>query len=66
MKRKFLNILTLASVLTLIGFLMDGDAKEPSMLLRFTEFFGMVGITFLLITTLYFGSGLVYKTIRRA
>jgi hypothetical protein len=45
---------------------MDGDAKEPSMLLRFTEFFGMVGITFLLISMFYFGSGLVYKTIRKA
>ncbi len=44
---------------------MDGDAKEPSMLLRFTEFFGMVGITFLLVSTFYFGSGLVYKTIRK-
>ncbi|THF49944.1 MULTISPECIES: hypothetical protein [Flavobacterium] len=66
MKRKFLNILALSSILTLIGFLMDGDAKEPSMLLRFTEFFGMVGIIFLLVSTFYFGSGLVYKTIRKA
>ncbi|MEO4006673.1 MULTISPECIES: hypothetical protein [unclassified Flavobacterium] len=66
MKRKILNIFALSATLTLIGFLMDGDTKEPNMLLRFTEFFGMAGLTFLLIATCYFGSGLVYKTIRKA
>ncbi len=65
MKRKLLNIFALSSTLTTIGFLMDGDAKEPSMLLRFMEFFGMVGITFLVASTFYFGSGLVYKAIRK-
>lgn len=38
MKRKLLNILTVSSVITTLGFVMDGDQKEPSMLMRFIEF----------------------------
>jgi hypothetical protein len=54
MKRTFLNILTVSSIITTIGFLMDGDVKEPSMLMRFVEFFGMIGIVFLLVSSVYF------------
>lgn len=39
MKRNFLNILTFALIVTTIGFIIDSDAKEPSMLMRFVEFF---------------------------
>lgn len=66
MKRKILNILAVSSIITTIGFLMDGDAKDPSMLMRFTEFFGMVGIVFILITTFYFATNFVYRNIQRA
>jgi hypothetical protein len=65
MKKKFLNILVISSILTTIGFLMDGDAKEPSILVRFAEFFGMVGILFLLISTIYFVSTFVFKSFQR-
>ena len=53
MKKKLLNILTIAAILTTIGFLMDGDAKEPSMTMRFVEFILMLGITFTLISLVY-------------
>ena len=53
MKKKLLNILTIAAVFTTIGFLMDGDAKEPSMTKRFVEFIIMLGITFTLISLVY-------------
>ena len=56
MKKKFLTILTISFVITTIGFLMDGDAKVPSMMLRLTEFLLMLGILFLLLSGLYFGS----------
>lgn len=54
MKKKLLNILTVASIITTIGFIMDGDAKESSVLLRFFEFFMMIGIVFTLISIIYF------------
>lgn len=65
MKKKLLNILLFSSVLTTIGFLMDGDAKEPSMLMRFAEFFGMIGILFLVISTIYFPLNFAFKKIQR-
>lgn len=53
MKRKLLNILTLSAIITTIGFLMDGDIKEPSMAMRFTEFFAMMTMIFLAISAIY-------------
>jgi len=32
---------------------MDGDVKEPSMAMRFTEFFAMMTMLFLAITAIY-------------
>lgn len=54
MKKTLFNILTVASIVTTIGFIMDGDAKEPSVLLRFFEFFMMIGVVFALISIIYF------------
>lgn len=65
MKRIFLNILTTSAILTTIAFLMDGDIKETNMLMRFTEFFGMMGIIFILISTFYFTSNLIFKNLQR-
>ncbi|MBD3581866.1 hypothetical protein [Flavobacterium selenitireducens] len=65
MKKAIFNILTASAILATIGFLMDGDAKEPSMFLRFAEFFGMVGLLFGLIATVYFPSRFVYANIRK-
>ena len=53
MKRKILNIFTVSAIITTIGFLMDGDVKEPSMAMRFTEFFAMMTMLFLAITAIY-------------
>jgi hypothetical protein len=63
MKKSALNILFIASVIVFVGFLMDSDPKEPSMLMRFVEFFGMTGIVFLLISMIYYPSIFVYKKI---
>lgn len=66
MKRKLLNILTVSSVITTLGFVMDGDQKEPSMLMRFIEFFAMITIVFLLVSFFYFTSKFVLKNIQKA
>lgn len=66
MKRKLLNILTVSSIITTIGFIMDGDPVEPSMLMRFLEFFAMIGIVSLLVSFVYFTSTFIFKNIQRA
>ncbi|MGO1752137.1 MAG: hypothetical protein ACTHYV_06550 [Psychroflexus sp.] len=64
MKKKIRNIAILSSALTTVGFLMDGDIKEPSMLMRFTEFFGMFIILFILIAPIYFFGQFLFKRMR--
>jgi len=54
MKKTLLNILTASAIITTIGYIMDGDAKEPSMMMRFVEFILMIGIVFLLISVVNF------------
>lgn len=66
MKRKLLNILTVSSIITTFGVVADGDPTEPSMLMRFVEFFVMIGIIFSLISIIYFTSTFIRKNIRRA
>ena len=66
MKNKLLNILTIASVLTIIGFLMDGDVKEPNMTMRFVEFIIMLGITFIFISLVYFMFDFAKKSFLKA
>ncbi len=66
MKRKLLNILTVSSIITTLGVVADGDPTEPSMLMRFVEFFAMIGIIFSLISIIYFTSTFIRKNIRRA
>lgn len=53
MKKTNLNILVVALLVTIVGFLMDGDVKEPSMLMRFVEFFMMTGILFAVFSIFY-------------
>lgn len=53
MKKTNLNILAVALLVTIVGFLMDGDVKEPSMLMRFVEFFMMTGILFAVFSIFY-------------
>lgn len=66
MKRKILNILSVASIITTIGLIMDGDPVEPSMFMRFVEFFAMIGIVSLLVSFIYFSSAFIFKNIKRA
>lgn len=53
MKKTNLNILAVTLFVTIVGFLMDGDVKEPSMLMRFVEFFMMTGILFTIFSIFY-------------
>ena len=66
MKKKILNILTVALAITTIGFISDGDVKEPNVLMRFFEFFMMTGIVFTLISIIYFSYAFVKKNILKA
>ena len=66
MKKKILNILTIASIITTIGFIADGDIREPSVLMRFFEFFMMTGIVFTLISIIYFSYAFAKKNIMKA
>ncbi len=65
MKRKTLNILTASAIITTIGFLMDGDMKEPSMTMRFTEFFAMMTMLFLAISAIYLPVNSLTKRLQR-
>lgn len=65
MKRKLLNIFTVSAIITTIGFLMDGDVKEPSMTMRFTEFFAMMMILFLAISVIYLPINSLTKKLQR-
>ena len=66
MKKKFLTLLTIAFVITTIGFIADGDVKEPNVLMRFFEFFMMTGIVFTLISIFYFSYAFAKKNILKA
>ena len=44
MKRTFLNILALASVITTTGLLLDSDPIEPNVLMRFVEYLAILTI----------------------
>lgn len=46
MSKRNLNILIVSIGITIFGFLMDGDVKEPSTIMRFIEFFAMIAIVF--------------------
>jgi len=65
MKRKTLNFLTVSAIITTIGFLMDGDMKEPSMTMRFTEFFAMMTMLFLAISAIYLPVNSLTKRLQR-
>lgn len=65
MKRKLLNIFTVSAIITTIGFLMDGDVKEPSMAMRFTEFFAMMTMLFVAISAIYLPAHSLTKKLQR-
>lgn len=56
MNTKNSNILKLSIFITIFGFLLDSDVKEPNVIMRFIEFSAMIGIIFIitfLIKTLF-------------
>jgi len=63
MKKNLLKIFVLSSILTTIGLVMDGDPKEPNMLMRFVEFFAMTGSIFVLFSLIYFVTIIIYRKI---
>ena len=63
MKKKFLNILIISIIITVFGFLMDDDQKEPSTIMRFVEFFAMIGIIYLIVSFIYFSFNFVKNKI---
>jgi hypothetical protein len=65
MRKKILNILAASFLITTIGYLADKDVKEPNMLMRIIEFFGMIGIVFFLISIFYFTFYILKKKIQR-
>jgi len=66
MKKKILNILTVALAIATLGFIADGDVKEPNVLMRFFEFFMMTGIVFTLISIIYFSYAFTIKKTLKA
>ena len=66
MKKKILNILTVALAITTVGFIADGDVKEPNVFMRFLEFFMMTGIVFTLISIIYFSYAFAKKNLLKA
>ncbi len=55
-KRKLLNILSISSIITILGVIADRDSTKPNMLMRFVEFFVIIGIIFSIISIIYFTS----------
>lgn len=66
MKKRFINILSIAAIITTIGFIMDGDVKEPSMAMRFLEFFLMLTILFILTFVLYSAYSFAKRKLQKA
>jgi len=65
MKINLLRILLFCSILTTLGYIMDGDPKEPGMAMRFVEFFAMLATTFILISIVYYITAFTFKKVRR-
>jgi hypothetical protein len=64
MKKNFSRILVLSACITIFGLLLDSDPKEPSTIMRFVEFFAMLGITFVLCTIGYLTFAFVKRKIQ--
>lgn len=65
MKKTLTNLLIISFILTTIGFLMDGDVKEPSMSIRFTEYFVMTGMIFTAISLIYFSVTFILRKLQK-
>lgn len=61
MRKRLLNMLILSICVTIFGFLLDDDTKEPSTIMRFVEFFAMTAIIFTFITISHYTFNFVKK-----
>lgn len=61
MRKRLLNMLILSICVTIFGFLLDDDTKEPSTIMRFVEFFAMTAIIFTFITIIHYTFNFVKK-----
>mgnify|MGYP003497638283 FL=1 len=66
MKKTVLNLLAVASVLTTASFLLDGDLREPSMIMRFVEYILMLATFFTITSGFYFGIKAIVNRIKVA
>lgn len=65
MKKRILNILTIAFVITTIGYIMDGDVVKPTMLMRFVEFIFMFLVISILTSVIYFGINFAKRSFQK-
>lgn len=65
MKKILSNLLIISFILTSVGFLMDGDVKEPCMSIRFTEYFAMTGMIFTAISLIYFSVTFILRKLQQ-
>ena len=66
MKKRILNILAIAFVITSIGYIMDGDVIKPTMLMRFVEFIFMFLAISILTSIVYFGINFAKRSFQKA
>jgi hypothetical protein len=66
MKKRIVNILAIAFVLTTFGFIMDGDTKEPNILMRFIEFSFIFCVLIILTSLVYFGINFTKRILQKA
>ncbi len=66
MKKRILNILVIAFIITTIGYIMDGDVVKPTMLMRFIEFIFMFLVISILTSIIYFGINFAKRSLQKA
>ena len=66
MKKRILNILSIAFVITTIAYIMDGDVVKPTMLMRFIEFIFMFLVISILTSIVYFGINFAKRSFQKA
>lgn len=65
MKKRILNLLSIAFLITTMGFIVDGDVIKTSMKTRFIEFILMFGIISIFVSIIYFGIYFVKRSFQK-
>jgi hypothetical protein len=66
MKKRILNILSIAFIITTMGLIMDGDVVEITMSTRFIEFIFMFVVISILTSIIYFGINYAKRSFQKA